>query len=130
VLFRSLPPGTDRLATIVGLVPALAGTVLVTIPSDVSRLIVRKSITVAAAAPAPILGLVENMAGVFPGEGAEALARESGLAFLGRVPFDAALAAAADAGEPYVAVAPAAPAALAITAMADRLRESLRLAPA
>jgi ATP-binding protein involved in chromosome partitioning len=130
VLLIDLPPGTDRLATIVGLVPVLAGTVIVTIPSDVSRLIVRKSITVAAAAPAPILGLVENMAGAFPGDGAEGLARDSGVPFLGRVPFDAALAAAADAGRPYVAVAPATPAALAISAIADRLRETLRLTPA
>ena len=130
VLLIDLPPGTDRLATIVGLVPVLAGTVIVTIPSDVSRLIVRKSITVAAAAPAPILGLVENMAGAFPGDGAEALARDSGVPFLGRVPFDAALAVAADAGRPYVAVAPATPAALAISAIADRLRETLRPTPA
>jgi len=130
VLLLDLPPGTDRLATIVGLVPALAGTVLVTIPSDVSRLIVRKSITVAAAASAPILGLVENMAGAFPGAAGEMLAREGGVPFLGRVPFDPGLAAAADAGQPYVAVAPAAPAALAITAMAGRLREALHLPPA
>ena len=127
LLLIDLPPGTDRLATITGLVPALAGTVVVTIPSDVSRLIVRKSITVAQAAPAPVLGLIENMAGMFPGPGAEALAGESGVPFLGRVPFDPALAAAADRGEPYVAVAPDAPAARALRSIADHLRDALRL---
>jgi len=126
VLLIDLPPGTDRLATIVGLVPALTGTVIVTIPSDVSRLVVRKSITVARAAPAPVLGVIENMAGMFPGEGAEAMAHDSGVPFLGRVPFDPALAAAADRGEPYVAAAPAAPAARALAAIADSLRETLR----
>ncbi len=126
VLLIDLPPGTDRLATIVGLVPALAGTVIVTIPSGVSRLVVRKSITVARATPAPVLGLIENMAGMFPGEGAEAMARDSGVPFLGRVPFDPALAAAADRGEPYVAAAPAAPAARALAAIAAGLRETLR----
>lgn len=126
VLLVDLPPGTDRLATIVGLVPALAGTVVVTIPSDVAHLVVRKSITVARAAPAPVLGLVENMAGMFAGVGAEALARDSGVPFLGRVPFDPALAAAADGGRPYVAAAPAAPAARALTAIADTLRQALR----
>jgi ATP-binding protein involved in chromosome partitioning len=128
VLLIDLPPGTDRLATIVGMVPALAGTVIVTIPSDVSRLVVRKSITVALAASAPVLGLIENMAGMFPGPGAEGLATESGVPFLGRVPFDPALAAAADRGEPYVAASPEAPAAQALRAIADRLREAL-LAP-
>ena len=125
VLLIDLPPGTDRLATIIGMVPALAGTVIVTIPSDVSRLVVRKSITVALAAPAPVLGLIENMAGMFPGPGAEGLASESGVPFLGRVPFDPALAAAADRGEPYVATSPEAPAARALRAIADRLREAV-----
>src|SRR5437870_5261344 len=46
-LVIDLPPGTDRLATVVSLVPVLAGVVIVTIPSDVSQLVVRKSITVA-----------------------------------------------------------------------------------
>jgi ATP-binding protein involved in chromosome partitioning len=128
LLLIDLPPGTDRLATITGLLPMLAGTVVVTIPSDVSRLIVRKSITVARGAPAPVLGVIENMAGMFPGPGAEGLARESGVPFLGRVPFDPALAAAADRGEPYVAVAPESAAARAVTTIADRLREALSAA--
>jgi ATP-binding protein involved in chromosome partitioning len=126
VLLIDLPPGTDRLATITGLVPSLAGTVIVTIPSDVAHLVVRKSITVARAAPAPVLGVIENMAGMFPGSGAEPLARESGVPFLGRVPFDAGLAAAADRGEPYVAVAPEAPAARALVAIAGAVGEALR----
>jgi len=130
VLLIDLPPGTDRLATIAGLVPALAGTVVVTIPSDVSHLIVRKSITVARRSPAPVLGLVENMAGMFQGPDGETLAREAGVEFLGRVPFDPALATAADRGEPYVAVAPAAPAARALTAIAARLRDTLLAARA
>ena len=123
LLLLDLPPGTDRLATVTGLVPALSGTVIVTIPSDVSHLIVRKSITVALSAPAPVLGVIENMAGLFPGPGAEALARESGVPFLGRVPFDPGLAAAADRGEPYVAAAPETPAARALAAIAAGLRD-------
>jgi ATP-binding protein involved in chromosome partitioning len=130
VLLVDLPPGTDRLATVTGLVPGLSGTVVVTIGSDVSHLIVRKSITVAQSAPAPVLGLVENMAGLFPGAGAETLARESGVPFLGRVPFDPGLAAAADRGEPYVAAAPGTPAARALTEIAAVLREAVSAARA
>jgi ATP-binding protein involved in chromosome partitioning len=125
LLLIDLPPGTDRLATIVGLVPALAGTVIVTIPSEVARLVVSKSITVARAAPAPVLGLIENLAGAFQGPDGETLAREGGVPWLGRVPFDPGLAAAADRGEPYVAIAPAAPAAQALTAIAQRLGAGL-----
>ena len=129
-LVIDLPPGTDRLATIAALIPDLAGTVVVTLPSDVSHLVVRKSITVAQGARAPVLGLVENMAGLFPGPDAAALAAESGIPFLGRVPFDPALAAAADRGEPFVAVAPASDAGRALIDIAARVRLALERAPA
>jgi ATP-binding protein involved in chromosome partitioning len=129
-LLVDLPPGTDRLATITGLLPRLSGTIVVTLPSDVSRLVVRRSITVAAQARAPVLGLVENMAGVFPGPGGEDLAHEAGIAFLGRVLFDPAIAAAADRGEPFLAQAPAGEAARALLDIAARVRATLeRLDP-
>src|SRR5438094_180736 len=59
LLLLDLPPGTDRLLTIASLVPVLAGTIVVTIPSGVSQLVVRRSLTVAREARAPVLGLVE-----------------------------------------------------------------------
>jgi ATP-binding protein involved in chromosome partitioning len=125
VLLLDLPPGTDRLATVASLVPALAGTIVVTIPSEVSHLVVRKSITIAAQAKAPVLGLVENMAGLFPGRPGADLAREAGIPFLGSVPFDPALAAGADRGEPLVASAPSSAAARALTAIARAVGAAL-----
>jgi ATP-binding protein involved in chromosome partitioning len=127
-LLIDLPPGADRLATIAALVPGLAGTVVVTIPSDVSHLVVRRSITVARQAAAPVLGLVENMAGLFPGPDAGALAAEAGIPFLGRIPFDRALALAADRGDPLVATEPTSEVAGALSAVAARLRSALELA--
>jgi ATP-binding protein involved in chromosome partitioning len=127
VLLIDLPPGTDRLLTVTSLVPVLAGTVVVTIPSDVSQLVVRKSLTVAGQGRAPVLGLVENMAGLFPGPDVEALAREMGVPFLGRVPFDVELARTADRGEAFVAVAPERPAAAAFRAVAAKIGDSLSL---
>lgn len=124
-LLLDLPPGTDRLATVASLVPELAGSVIVTIPSAVAHLVVRKSITVAAQTKAPILGLVENMAGLFPGPDAAELARDAGIPFLGSVPFDPALAAACDRGEPFVAVAPDSAAAQALLEIATAIRGAL-----
>jgi ATP-binding protein involved in chromosome partitioning len=118
VLLLDLPPGTDRLVTVAGLLPVLSGTVVVTIPSDVAHLVVRKSITIAAQAKAPVLGLVENMMGLFPGRSGAELAREAGIPFLGAVPFDPALAAAADLGQPLVASAPTCDAARSLLAIA------------
>jgi ATP-binding protein involved in chromosome partitioning len=125
LLLLDLPPGTDRLLTVASLVPVLSGTVVVTIPSDVSQLVVRRSLTVARESRAPVLGLVENMAGLFPGPDAEALARDAGVPFLGRVPFDADLARAADAGEAFVATFPDRPAARSLRAIASSLRAAL-----
>ena len=124
-LLLDLPPGTDRLSTVAGLVPGLSGTVIVTIPSDVSHLVVRKSITVAAQVNAPVLGLVENMAGMFPGRPGAELAREAGIPFLGSVPFDRELALAADRGEAFVAAFPAREAARALLDVAGRVRNAL-----
>jgi ATP-binding protein involved in chromosome partitioning len=118
VLLVDLPPGTDRLLTVTSLVPGLAGTVVVTIPSEVSQLTVRRSLTLAAQGRAPVLGLVENMAGLFHGPDVAALAREAGTPFLGRVPFDADLARAADRGEAFVAIAIDRPAARALREIA------------
>jgi ATP-binding protein involved in chromosome partitioning len=129
LLVLDLPPGTDRLATVISLVPGLGGTVLVTIPSDLSQLIVRKSITVARGSGAPVLGLVENMAGLFPGPDPEALAREGGIPFLGSVPFDRGLALAADRGEPFLQTRPDSAAARALRGVADRVRAALESAP-
>ena len=124
-LVIDLPPGTDRLATVAAIVPKLSGTVIVTIPSEVSHLVVRKSITVAARTGAPILGLVENMTGLFPASDAAALAASTGIPFLGSVPFDPALALAADRGDPFVASAPDHDAARALTQIASEVRRTL-----
>ena len=130
VLLLDLPPGTDRLVTVASLLPTLSGTIVVTIPSEVAHLVVRKSITIAAQAKAPVLGLVENMAGLFPGPSGVDLAREAGIPFLGAVPFDPALAAAADFGEPLVASAPTCEAARALTTIARTVAAALARAGA
>ena len=124
VLLLDLPPGTDRLATIASLAP-LSGIVVVTIPSDVSRLVVRRSITVAASTRAPVLGVVENMSGLFVGADGAKLAADAGVPFLGSVPFDPAIAAAGDQGDPFVATAPESAAAMALRRIAGRIRDAL-----
>ena len=126
LLLIDLPPGTDRLQTVAGLVPSLAGIVVVTIPSDVAQLVVRRSLTVAAACRGPVLGLVENMSGLFPGPDAAALAADAGIPLLGRIPFDRALAEAADRGESILSSSPASAAASALRAIASSLRPVLR----
>jgi ATP-binding protein involved in chromosome partitioning len=118
VLLVDLPPGTERLATVASLVPDLTGALVVTIPSEISQLVVRRSITAARAAGIAVLGLVENMAGLLAGPDAEELARAAGIPLLGRIPFDRALALAMDRGDPLPATDPESPAARALAAVA------------
>ncbi len=125
LLLLDLPPGTDRLHTVASLVPTLAGTVVVTIPSDVSQLVVRKSLTVARQGRAPVLGLIENMAGLFPGPDAEALARDGGTPYLGGVRFFADPGGGASRGHALGAQAPDRAAAPALREVAAAIRRVL-----
>ena len=117
LLFLDLPPGTDRIATLVDILPGLTGMVLVTIPSEVSHLVVRKSLGLVRDLKVPVLGLIENMAGYHcqhcqtvgelfkPGEGPR-LAHDFGIRFLGELPFDPRLARSGDSGLPFIAMHP------------------------
>jgi ATP-binding protein involved in chromosome partitioning len=136
LLLLDLPPGTDRLPTVAGLLPRLTGAVVVTIPSEVSHLVVRKSLTLARETGTRLLGLVENMAGyvcpacgavgpLFEGPGGEVTAAQHGIPFLGRVPFDPRLAVAADRGRPFVLDHGQSPAGRALGEIAGRIRALL-----
>ena len=101
-LLLDLPPGTDRIATLGQLLPE-ADLVVLTLPSDVSQMVVKKSLALAQEARLSILGLVENMAGLFPGHASgEELAKAFGVRFLGAIPYDPALTAGTDQGQPLV----------------------------
>jgi ATP-binding protein involved in chromosome partitioning len=72
-----------------------------------------------------VLGLVENMARLFPGPDASRLAADAGIPFLGSVPFDPALSVAADRGEAFVVVSPGCESAQALKRIAREVRAAL-----
>src|SRR5262245_14803422 len=136
VLLIDLPPGAERLPTLLDLLPGLTGAIVVTIPSAVSHLVVRRAMTLARERGARLLGLVENMAGyvcptcgalgpLFDGPGGELTAAQHGVPFLGRVPFDSRLAAAADRGRPFVLEHPDTPTGRALTEVAVALVQAV-----
>ncbi|MGH7427207.1 MAG: P-loop NTPase, partial [Candidatus Methylomirabilaceae bacterium] len=122
--------------------PDLRGVVIVTLPSQVSQLIVAKSVTVTKEVlKTPVLGLVENMASyrcphchaeepLFAGEDSERLAERLAIPFIGRVPFDPLLSRSADDGTPVVLSHPSSPAAKALSQIAAKVGEALRLSSA
>jgi ATP-binding protein involved in chromosome partitioning len=133
-LVIDLPPGTDKVSLLAGLLPEIAAAIVVTIPTEISQRTVRKSITMATELwGASAVTVVENMAAyrcshcgheeiLFRGPDSAAMARELGVSFLGRVPFDPRLATAADRGAPYVEQEPGTPCAAALRAVATALR--------
>lgn len=143
-LLIDMPPGADRFETLMRLVPDLTGTLVVTIPSQVSHLVVRRAIKAAQQAGARLLGLVENMAGL-PGTPAgqsqdqvtreqgeahstssgEAFAAKVGIPYLGQIPFEPRLAHTTDAGRPFVLEHSQTAAGQAIMALTQMLEERL-----
>jgi len=136
-LIIDLPPGTgDEALSIMQMLPDIDGVIIVTTPSEVSQLVVKKAITFTRKMDKPLLGLVENMSGffcpkcgaetaIFNAGGGEKMSRESGIPFLGRIPLDPRINAASDRGLPFILDQPEAPPARAFAQIVERIEEQL-----
>ena len=113
-LLADLPPGAaaDKPPLLAGLIPDLAGAVVVTTPSEVASNVVQKSIAYAQELGIEILGIVENMSQyrcpscgeenpLFEGD-TESMCEVLALPLLGRIPFDRSFARTFDKGEPIL----------------------------
>jgi ATP-binding protein involved in chromosome partitioning len=129
LLLVDLPPGTADLQQQLVQVVSLDGAVVVVGPQDVAHLDARKFVDFLSGAGVPVLGGIENMAGlvcphcgetidVFPPAAAERAIWADGVHFLGRVPLD-----------PRLGTAPAEPQP-AFDAVAEQLLDALRRRPA
>ena len=111
-LIVDLPPGTgDAPLSLAQSVP-LSGAIIVTLPSKVSVEDARRGLEMFRAIQVPILGVIENMsylelpdgskADIFGEGGGEALAKETGVPFLGAIPLDPAVRQSGDEGVPAI----------------------------
>jgi Mrp family chromosome partitioning ATPase len=103
------PPGTgDEPLTVAQLISD-ARAIIVTTPQEVSLADVRKSINFCKTVKMKIFGLIENMSGftcphcnkmvdLFGSGGGEKTARDTGIEFLGRIPFDHNVVSCGDQG--------------------------------
>jgi Mrp family chromosome partitioning ATPase len=132
-LVIDLPPGTgDEPLSIAQLIPEADGVVVVTTPQDVALLDSRKSVMFAKAVKLPMIGIVENMSSfecphcgkeieLFKSGGGERAAKQLGVPFLGRVPFDSKVVLSGDDGIPIVLAHPDSPGAKALTEIVDMI---------
>jgi ATP-binding protein involved in chromosome partitioning len=112
-LLLDLPPGADRIASIHDLLPNLGGAIAITLPSELSREIVSKSLNMARELGVPVIGYVENMSGYLCPHCNEVgptfvTEREGfdGVPLLATLPFDPRFGGETDAGRPDAARGP------------------------
>ncbi len=135
MLLFDLPPGAERTVQYAEFLGPRASFLLVTIPSEVARGVVARSVAALSNGAHRLLGYVENMSGyycrdcdaikpLFGAPGQPGL----GIPCLGTVPFDPELARHCDFG---IALEPLrdTPVGLALTDVARRLLDSLETAP-
>lgn len=113
-LFIDLPPGTgDEPLSVAQLLPEMDGVVIVTIPSEVSQIVVKKAVTFARKLGMPVIGIVENMSGfvcpncgakidIFMSGGGQKIAKELSVPFLGSIPIDQKVCEDSDRGVPFI----------------------------
>jgi ATP-binding protein involved in chromosome partitioning len=106
------PPGTGDEPLTVAQTITDAKAIIVTTPQEVALADVRKSINFCKAVKMEIFGLIENMSGfacphcggmieLFGSGGGERTARQMGIQFLGKIPFDPNMVACGDSGTCY-----------------------------
>jgi ATP-binding protein involved in chromosome partitioning len=132
VLLLDLPPGTGDIQLTLAQAFPLSGAVVVSTPQDVSLKIARRGLRMMEQVSVPVLGVIENMSGftcpscgtvthIFHQGGGEAIARELGVDFLGKVPLDPTVVDCGDEGRPLVHEAQESPAAAAYRKIAAAL---------
>lgn len=114
LLLIDLPPGTgDEPLSVAQLLPEMDGVVIVTIPSEVSQVVVRKAVTFARRLGMPVIGVVENMSGfvcpncgtkvnIFQSGGGKKISEELDVPLLGEIPIDQKISEDADKGIPFI----------------------------
>jgi ATP-binding protein involved in chromosome partitioning len=131
LLLFDLPPGAERTVQYADFLGPLTSFLLVTIPSEVARGVVARSVAALSKGPNRLLGYVENMSGYYCRD-CDAIKplfgspERSGLALpcLGSVPFDPELAQRCDQGVP-LAERPDTPVGRALAHVAQQLLDSL-----
>jgi len=133
-LLVDLPPGTGDAPMSLAQLAPLTGVVIVTTPHHVAANIAGKSVQLFRRLNAPIMGVVENMAGfvcpncgevsqIFAGLTGEQLSEQIDVPYLGSIPLDPSVSDAGDKGVPALIGAPHRPPAEAFRQIAGKLAQ-------
>ena len=137
-LFIDLPPGTgDEPLSVMQLIPEMDGVVIVTIPSEVSQIVVKKAVTFARQLNVPVIGIVENMSGfvcpkcgsqinIFKIGGGKKIAEDLSIPFLGSIPIDPEICRDSDKGMPFIIEHSSSPATKAFMDIVKKIENFLK----
>ncbi len=137
-LLIDLPPGTgDEPLSVLKLLPDMDGVIIVTIPSEVSQIVVGKSITFSRQLNVPVIGIIENMSGfvcpdcgkvtdIFMSGGGNKVSQEYAVPFLGKIPLDPRVCEASDLGHPFIMEYPDSPGAKAFMDIVEKIKSYIQ----
>jgi ATP-binding protein involved in chromosome partitioning len=138
ILLIDLPPGTgDEPLSVAQLLPEMDGVIIVTIPSEVSQIVVKKAVTFSRRLGMPIIGVIENMSGfvcpncgakvdIFQSGGGMKIAEELSIPFLGSIPIDQKISEASDKGTPFIMEYKDSPASKAFMEIVKKVEDFLK----
>ena len=136
-LLFDLPPGTgDEALNIAQNIPGITGAIVVTIPSEVSRIAVERSAEFCKILKIKLLGVIENMSmfkcpkcgyevRIFGKDGARQISKDMGIPLLGEIPLDPAIAESMDKGEPLILSHENSPATIAFKEIARKIEQEI-----
>jgi ATP-binding protein involved in chromosome partitioning len=112
--------------------------IIVTIPSEVSQIVVKKAITFAKQLGVPVIGIIENMSGfvcpecgaeidIFKAGGGKQIAKDLSVPYLGKIPIDPAICVDSDSGTPFVAENRASPTVEAFAEIITKIKQFLKV---
>lgn len=131
------PPGTGDEPLTVAQVISDAKAIIVTTPQEVALGDVRKSINFCKTVNMEVFGLIENMSGfscphcgksidLFGSGGGEQTAKDMGINFLGKIPFDPNVVKCGDAGTSFQEIYTDSPVTKAFADVAERMSDQLQ----
>jgi ATP-binding protein involved in chromosome partitioning len=137
-LVVDLPPGTGDAALSLAQSLPLSGSVIVTLPQQVSLDDARRGLEMFRQLDVNVFGVVENMSylelpdgtrmDVFGSGGGERLAQEAGVPFIGAIPMDPSVREGGDSGKPVVIAHPDAAVSRALRAIAEDVAAKISVA--
>ncbi len=119
------------------LIPDMDGVVIVTMPSEVSEAVVKKSVTFAKQVGIPVIGIVENMSGfvcpecgkkidIFKSGGGKRITQKLDVPYLGTIPIDPKVCNDSDNGIPFIAEKSDSPTVEAFRDIINKIKQTLK----